>query len=242
MVYVTKGIVLHHFNYSESSIIIKVYTELFGLQSYIIKGFKNTKSKFKKSLIQPLSIVEIVAYPNSKGDIHLLKDISIAYIAKSLYINIRKTAVVFFLDEIIYKSIKEQEPNQQLFNFINDTIIHLDNIVEKISLFNLFITIQLSKYLGFYPEINYSERNNFFDLVDGLYKSIAPNHSLFIEPELSSVFYQLSKSNIDNYALMSIDYHKRTILLKKICDYYGVHIINLNEIKSLEVLEKVFED
>jgi DNA repair protein RecO (recombination protein O) len=241
MVDVTKGIVLHHINYSETSIILKVFTELNGLQSFIIKGFKSPSSKNKKTLIQPLSIIELVAYPNQKGEIGLLKEITLDYYPKSLYIDMKKTAVVFFLDEILYKSIKEHEPNQQLYDFIYNSIVHLDNITDKISLFNLFFTLQLTKYLGFYPELNYSESNNYFDLIDGIYTPVAPGHSFYIEPELSAFFYQLSVSDINNYSNLSIDYKYRTLLLNKICDYYRVHIIHNNEIKSLDVLENFFK-
>jgi DNA repair protein RecO (recombination protein O) len=240
MVYVTNGIVLHSIKYSESSKIIKIYSELYGLQSYITKGFK--KSKNNKNLIQPLTIVEIVASSHPKREIHLLKEINLIYQAKSLYVDIRKTSIVFFMDEILYKSIKELESNKQLFDFIYNSIIHLDCIVEKISLFNLFFIIQLTKYLGFYPELNYSEKNVFFDLIEGIYKPVAPVHSLYIGPEFSSFFYQITNSNINNYNSLSIDYKSRTILLDKICDYYGVHISGFKNVKSIEIFKKIFND
>lgn len=242
MLEVTKGIVLHHINYSETSIIVKVYTENFGLKSYLIKGIKGQRSKYKKNLIQPLSVIEVVSYPNQKGEINLLKEISLDYHTRSLYFDIKKTAVVFFMDELLYKSIKEYESNQQLFDFIRNSLIHLDNLTENISLFNLFFSVQLTKYLGFYPELNYSEKDNFFDLVEGIYKPVIPDHSLYLEPELSYLFYQLSYSDIDNYNLLTIDYKKRNLLLNKICEYYSIHVSGFKNIKTIDIFGKIFND
>ncbi len=239
---VTKGIVLHHINYSETSVIVKVYTENFGLKSYLIKNLKGAKSKSKKNFIQPLSIIEVVSYPNQKGEINLLKEISLGYPTKSIYFDIKKTAVVFFMDELLYKSIREYEPNQQLYDFIHHSIIHLDNISENISIFNLYFAIHLTKYLGFFPELNYSDKNPIFDLTEGIYKSAIPDHSLNIEPELAYLFYQLSSSNIDNYKDISINYKNRNLLLNKICGYYSIHISGFKNIKTIDIFEKIFSD
>ncbi len=242
MIYATKGIVLHHFDYSESSIIVKIYTELYGLQSFIIKGFKNNKSRYKKALIQPLSIVEVVAYPNPKGEIHLIKEMVLYYHPKTLYLNIKKTAIVFFLNEIIYKSIKEQEPNQLLFRFILDSLIYLDDNTEKISNFNLFFIIQFTKYLGFFPEQNYSENCAFFNLIDGIYQPSIPNHNNYIDSYLAKTFFELSNESVESLHKLKISYNDRKILLIKICNYYEIHISGFKNLKTIEVLEKIFEE
>ena len=51
MIESTKGIALHYYKYSENSVIAKIFTEKFGLQSYIIKGIRNKNSKQKLSIL-----------------------------------------------------------------------------------------------------------------------------------------------------------------------------------------------
>jgi DNA repair protein RecO (recombination protein O) len=242
MIYATKGIVLNNIDYSESSIILKAFTELFGMQTFIIKGFKSPRTKFKKSFIQPLSILEIVAYPNPKGEIHLVKDLSPYYHTKTLYVDVKKIAIVFYFNELIFRSIIEQEPNKQLFDFLIKAIEHLDMLKdEDILLFALYFSLQFSRFMGFLPEQSSFMQNMFFDLLEGTYKSEKPEHAFFIDQQLTPIFHKLTIAEFDNYQLIQLLNASQLILLKKICDYYAVHVSGLNKIKSIEFLEKIFE-
>jgi DNA repair protein RecO (recombination protein O) len=242
MIYATKGIVLNSIDYSESSIILKAYTELYGMQSFIIKGFTSPRSKFRKSFFQPLSILEIVAYPNPRGEIHLVKDLSPYYHPKTLYIDVKKIAIVFYLNELIFRSIKEQEPNKQLYDFLIEAIEHLDMLKdEDVLLFAIYFSLQLCRFMGFLPEQNSFMQNMYFDLLEGTYKSEKPEHAFFIDQQLTPLFQKLTIAEFDNYQFIQILNTGQFILLKKICDYYAVHVSGLNKIKSMEFLEKIFE-
>src|SRR5690606_29057900 len=67
MLHKTRGIVLKATNYSESSVVAQVFTEKFGLQSYMVNGARKPKAKIGTTLLQPLHLLDMVVYhrPNA---------------------------------------------------------------------------------------------------------------------------------------------------------------------------------
>ncbi|MBE9480196.1 MAG: DNA repair protein RecO, partial [Bacteroidetes bacterium] len=144
MLFKTRGIVFHQIKYSESSVIAKIYTELFGIQSYLIKGVRNKKSKIKSALLQHLSIVDLVVYHKEKSNIQYIKEIRSEYQFTSIPFDIRKSSIAVFINEILYKSIHEEEANQNLFDYLLNSIKLLDMITKRFVDFHLLFTIGLT--------------------------------------------------------------------------------------------------
>jgi DNA repair protein RecO (recombination protein O) len=95
MLHKTRGIVLHTTNYSETSVIAKVYTELFGLQSYLINGVRNKKAKVKANLLQPLSLLNLVAYHKERNGLQRVSEVSTGTTFTSIPYNIIKSNYTF---------------------------------------------------------------------------------------------------------------------------------------------------
>lgn len=55
-----RAIVLQSLRYGDNSMIVKILTENSGLQSYIVKGILNKKSKIRPALFQNMTLVDIV--------------------------------------------------------------------------------------------------------------------------------------------------------------------------------------
>jgi recombinational DNA repair protein (RecF pathway) len=55
----THGIVFHTTRYADSGAVVKIYTEKFGLQSFLVKGLYSRKSKLKAALFSHLSILDL---------------------------------------------------------------------------------------------------------------------------------------------------------------------------------------
>lgn len=235
--YKTKGIVIHQFKYSETSVIAKIYTEMFGLESFLLKGVRNNKSKVKQGLLQHLSLVDLVVYHNKKGGLQHLKEIKSNYTFKSIPFDLRKSSIVLFINEILYKSIKEEIKNEKLFNFINRALILLDETIEKYSDFHFHFLIELTKYLGFYPNNNFSEDNNIFNIKEGIFQGFVTEETYCLDKSLSYQFYVLLNKGFNEY-YVPVEYRKQ--LLSKIIDFYRIHIAGLKEVYSNQVLESIF--
>ena len=239
MLHKTRGIVLHTTKYSESSVIAKIYTELFGLQSYLLNSVRSKKAKIKFSVLQPLSLLEMVVYHKENQGLQRISEIRNNPLFTSIPYHPIKSAIAFFLNEILYKSIREEEPNRYLFEFIFNSLHWLDLKTEHYTNFHLFFLLQLTKYLGFYPFGKYSAETSYFDLPEGKFCDAEPLHVHFISFPQSAQLNRILESTYENIAEISISTAERKFLLEKLIDYYELHITGVKTIKSHKILEEV---
>ncbi|PCJ28589.1 MAG: DNA repair protein RecO [Flavobacteriales bacterium] len=241
MLHTTKGIVIHHFKYGEKSVIAKIYTQKYGLQSYILNGVRNQKSKNKAIYIQPLSLVEINAFYKEKNGLQQIKNIQLDIPFNSIPFNINKSSIAFFIAEILYKSIKEEESNSKLFDFLYNAIQILDLKESHFNNFHLLFMAHFSKYLGFYPQMPNTNNNVvfYFDLQEGSFMNLQPYHQAFIALPLSSLIYHVFGTSFDAMETLVIDTKQRRLLLNSLLDYYSLHLSNFDNLKTLDILEEV---
>jgi len=240
MIQKTRGIVLHHIKYSETSVIATIYTEKFGRQSFLIKGVRSKKATVKANILQPLFLLDLEVYFKSSRDLQSVKEVRNAFVFSSIPYDLRKSSIALFIAEILYKTIREQEANNELFEYLYHTIQMLDLKPSGISNFHLYFLIQLTKYLGFYPANSYSEINPYFDLQNGSFVTIKPMHNSYLNPELSVILSNMLPFSENQHAEITMNYTQRTNLLDKIIDYYCLHNEGLTNVKSLTVLKDVF--
>jgi DNA repair protein RecO (recombination protein O) len=235
----TRGIFLHSVKYSETSIIAAIYTESFGRQSFIVNGARSKKSTVKSVVFQPLYLLDLEMYYKAGREIHRLKDVRISNPFSTIPFDIRKSSQVIFLAEILYKCLKEEEPNPELFNFIYNSISFLDLSDDRISNFHLWFLFNLTKFLGIYPSHDNALISNFFDLQKAQFVSHEPMHNQFTDKHLTLLFSKLF--DIDHTSLENLGYtqNERRQVLEKLVEFYHIHFDNMGEIRSLSILKEV---
>lgn len=149
MVSKTNGIVLNYIKYKETSIISKIYTKKFGLKSYLINGVRTKKGKFNISSFQPLSLLELVVYENKSSEIGRIKELKFDKIYFTNHHVQKKISICLFISEVLLKLITFQVPDKNQFNFVRNSLIELDKIVDNYENFHIIFLIKFSKYLGF---------------------------------------------------------------------------------------------
>jgi len=246
MLHITKGIALQTIKFSETSIIARIYTELFGLQSYLIKGVRKQHSRIKPGLFQPLTILDLTVYHKVKGNLQSLKEVNSLHPYQSLPFEIMKSSIALFINELICKSIREEEPNQALFDFLLNACIELDSTRSNIAFFPLFFSLGLTRFLGFYPLADNSSGKEIFNLKDGIFQENPPNHKYFIQPPLSALFKELitSEETSLSYNLPDANQKPETLkarseLLGQILLYYKLHLPDFKEIRSHKILHTI---
>lgn len=239
MLYKTRGIVLHSIKYSESSLIVKAYTEEFGLQSYLLKGIRNQKSKTGPALFQPLTLLEMVVYHKEKSSLHPVKEVRLAVPTHSISSDIRKSCISLFLAELIYRTIREEETNTSLFDFLWTGFIQLDETVEDVSSFHLLFSVKLCRFLGFQPQGNRTDYHRFFHLREGSFSPLFTSPEECLDEEQSARFFQLIKTDMDQLSLIDFPAKVRSDLLDKVLLFYRFHLPGFKEIRSREVLRTV---
>jgi DNA repair protein RecO (recombination protein O) len=241
MLYTTRGIVLHQTEYSETSIIARVFTEQFGLQSYIVKGVRKLHSRVKRNLFSPLSLVDLVVYHKEKSTLHHIREISSSYQCSGISSDLKKSAISLFINELVYRSLHADLPDPNLFQFIHDSILQLDTAEDGFTDYHLAFAIHLTRFLGFLPQAVQNSTDFYFDMQDAVFTLQAPNHPLFIEPSLSSYFNRMLTSGFPTLSA-PLPHFIRQQLLEKIIDYYRIHVPVFGEMQSHLVLAEVLKD
>lgn len=242
MLHKTKGIVLHQFKYTDSSVIAHIYTERFGRQTYIFSGIRSKKSKGKINYLQPLHLLELEVYYKQKSNIQRIREFRPAYTFHSIHTSIIKQTQLIFLAEILYKCLKEEEANTGLFEFLFNSIQYFDALENGESNFHLLFLIHLSRHLGVFPAKNYNEENKYFDLKEGIYFNRPSGNNERLDERTSRLIYFLSNTSIKDLGQFRINAKQREKVLQAIIDYYHYHITNMKDLKSLDVLKAVFAE
>lgn len=235
----TRGIVLKTTNYSESSVIVQVFTEKFGLQSYLINGVKKPKAKIPLNLLQPLNLLEMVVYYKPGGNIQRVSELRQIPAFQTIPYDVRKTSILIFLNEILYKAIRQYSPDEILFEFLFTSIEVLDRMDQGISYFHMYFLLHLTRFLGFYPDRTLETSADYFDLKNGVFTTNLPAHQAVLHQPYTGHWTRLLNANFESLASLNIQVIDRRILLQKIVSYYQLHIEEFGQVKSLQVLEEV---
>ena len=232
----TQAIVLSAIKFQEKSLIVKCFTKSDGLKSYFIpSAFSSKKSNQKIAYFQSLNILEIEANHKNKGTLEHFKEVKIAYNYQNINTDIVKSSMVLFLSEVLHNSIFEEEKNENLFSYLETSLMWLDTH-DSISNFHLIFLIQLTKFLGFYPQMQEVE-GNYFEMIDGIFSpfqgtSCLNEHETQLLKKLLNLRFEDTLKN----------FHKeeRQLLLKILLEYYSIHLQGFKKPNSLEVLKEIF--
>jgi DNA repair protein RecO (recombination protein O) len=233
-------------------VIVKIYTGLFGLQSYLIKGIRNPKSKIKPGLFQPLTLLDLIVYHKEKQSLQSVREVRLAHAYQEIPFDIRKSSVALFINELLYKAIREEEPNPGLFAFLWNTCLQLDSAEEGISGFHIQVAVQLMQYLGIFPQTNYTEQCSVFNMREGIFQTSIPGHPHYLDQENSMLFHSLlinsdqpntvRVQNIELNAVrvQNIEPLHRGRMLEIILLYYQLHLPGFKGMQSHHILHSVF--
>lgn len=241
MIIKTRGIVLRSMKYSETSIIVDVYTEEKGLRSYIVSGVRTKNAKIKSGHLQLMSILDLVVYHRDDKDLTRTKEIKSAHVYQSIPFDVVKGAVGLFMTELAQKTIKEQEENPALFRFLFDSFVHLDSTPHPVANLHLHFLLELSVFLGFMPGEADNPETSYFDMQEGNFVEYEPIHAYFMSRELSDLVAQLLKSNREACHTIKMNKIERRQLLKHLLDFFKLHIDDFPTINAHLILEEVLD-
>lgn len=235
----TRGIVLKTIKYGESSIIADIYTENKGLRKYIINGVRSQKARVRASLLQVMSLVEMVVYDREDRDLNHIKEIRASYVYHSLPFDVRKGAIALFIAEISRKTIHDTEENLQLFDFLFETFRHLDETTAPVNNLHLHFLLELSGFLGFLPGGEYCQETPFFDMQEGIFVVSMPMHQHYLDEDFSEIISTLLQVPVTSCHELKMNTSQRRKLLQYLLDYYRLHIDYLPEIHAHQILQEV---
>jgi DNA repair protein RecO (recombination protein O) len=238
MVVKTRGIVLRTVKYGETSIIADIYTEGFGVRSYIVSGVRTSKAKVSAGLLQVMSLVDIVAYDKVEK-LNRIKEIRAAHVYTRLPFEMGRASVGLFMAEVTKRVIRESEENADLFDFLFSAFRYLDETEHSFANIHLVFLLELSGYLGFRPhEEDYTE-GSVFDLKNGYFTKGIIGHSHFLNDKQASLLRGLLSVSWHDSHTIAISRSERRLLIGDLLKFYQFHLDNFPEIQSFKILQEI---
>lgn len=230
-----KAIFLHKIKYGDSGLILKLYTKSHGTMAFLLQGLKG-KNKSLPAILHPLAVLEIQYSESGKSDLKRIKELQVSEPLHHIRSDIHKSSLAFFLSEVCLKCLHEKEENRDLFNFIEASIQLLENS-EKFGNFHLIFLVRLSRFLGFSPVGNFKGRE-FFDLQEGLFTVLRPNHIHYFEPSEAKNLNQIIETGFD-FINQSLTKSEKARMLNSLLKYFQIHVTGFGNLKTLDVLQQI---
>jgi len=239
----TKAVVLRTVKYGETSIIATMYTELFGVQSYIVKGVRKTNKKGGQvSYYQPGALLRLHVYHNTLKHLQFIKEAQWDYLFTDIFFDVTKNAVAMYIVELLQHVLKQPEANPDLFYAIEEALTQLDKNNNAFAAnLPLYFTLRLCAELGFQIQGTYTAATPFLDLHEGVFVADEPLGLNSIGGELAAATAKIAAihfySELEN---IKLNQSLRRMLLQAYQDYMKHHISGFGEIKSLKILHEIF--
>lgn len=234
----TRGLVFHVSRYSDSSGIIKVFTEESGMQSFVIKSLFSRTAKIKPALFGHLALLDLVVDHKPGRSLQYIREATVNKAFHEITDDIARSSVLLFVNEVLYKAIREEESNLPLFEFIEYSLDSLNNLTIPVQSFHLLFLIRLSEHLGFDPTYSLMTEGEHFDMMSGVPEAIDPMHAFVISGEALRLLKQLSKIDYPSLDQVTAPREVRSELLDKLIDYYRIHLPEMSELKSVKILQE----
>lgn len=220
MLHKTRGIVFRFTKYGDSSIIVTIFTELFGIQTYIVNGVRSKNGKNKIALFQPLTLLDLVVYYKENASIKRIKEVKCLHPYQTLSTDIRKSSLAMFINEMLNKTVKDESHAHEIFEFLLNALILLDHQDTMFENFHLIFLIKLSRFLGF-----------------GAHQAEEILGVRMLDREEEEILKILLTA--DFTLPVSITNVQRRNLLEAILRFYSIHNESLGQIKSIQVLKEI---
>lgn len=220
MIHKTRGIVFRFTRYGETSIIVTIFTEEFGLQSYIVNGVRSKSAKNKIALYQPLTLLNLVVYHREHANLERIKEIQCFHPYQSLTVDIKKSTIAMFITELLNKTVKEESGAVNMFEFLVDSLLRIDALRTGVENAHFIFMIQLSRYLGFGPQ--------FVNEILG---------GRVTDESTELVLKQMLSAQFENEIVATNE--QRRNILDLLLKFYAEHMETFGELKSVQVLRDV---
>jgi DNA repair protein RecO (recombination protein O) len=241
----TRGLVIRSVKYGETSLVVTMFTELFGIQSYMVSGVRkeSVKAGMRASQFQPATLLDMIVYHHERHNLQRIKDCQWAVLYQQIFSDIRKNAVALFMVELLQKCLKQPDPQPELFYFLEDVLQDLDQATPMVAAnIPIYFALHLSHFFGFRMQDTYDEENTMLDLREGIFVDEPPAHPHWVGNQLSFTVSQFLKAQQPaELEQIPMNREGRRLLLNTCLQYYALHVSDFGSLRSLPVLQEVLE-
>ncbi len=237
-----KSLIINNVAYNDVANIITAYSLENGRESYVFYRGRGKNNLLKSVFLQPFTVLDLEIAKKKSSALPQLKEIRQSFPLTDLLFNPIKSSIAVFLAELLYKVLRDTSYDRVLFSFLENSVRVLDLLDKGVANFHLVFSIQLTRFLGYYPNIQENNASDvYFDMENGIFTSVLPMHTRYLSKEDTAVFIRLLNMNYDNMSLFQFSRQERVALLRQILNYYYIHSPEFRDLKSLSVLQDLFD-
>jgi DNA repair protein RecO (recombination protein O) len=236
----TEAIVLHSIKYGEQRIIADLFTRAHGRVSFIVPLPRSSKGRLKKQFFQPMTLLNVEYDLRPSVQLQKLHDAALLSPLSSMHSEPSKLAIALFLSEFLYHALKSEQQNEPLFQYVTSSIEWLDGSDGHFANFHLVFLMRLSRFLGFYPNLEHDADDTFFDLRAATFCAAPPLHRDYLLPLEATHIQLLMRMDYASMHLFLLSRSQRSRILELLLTYYRIHLPDFPELRSTEVLHELF--
>lgn len=236
----SEAIVLHSIKYGESRLVVEMFTRQSGRVAFMVTLPKSQKQGVRKQLFQPLTMLDIEADLRATAQLQKLRNVRLLCPFVSIPFDAYKLSITLFLAEFLYQALRSETQNAPLFDYMADSLQWLDSQSAGFSNFHLVFLMRLSRFLGFYPNLENYSQGDYFDLRESEFVGTAPVHHDFLVPQEAEKLQLLMRMDYPTMHLFQLSHHDRNRMLDIALAYYRLHLPGFPELKSLSVLKELY--
>ena len=236
----TSALVLHAIKYGETRLIVDLFTRQHGRLSFIVSLPKSPKAKVRKQYFQPLTLLEIEAGIRPKAQLQKVRDVRLAAPFATIPFDPHKCAISLFLAEFLYHALRGEQQNAPLYDYIANSLLWLDGQSDHFANFHLVFLMRLSRFLGFYPNLDHYVSGDYFDLRESVFTARPPLHRDYLMPQEAEKVQVMMRMDYPTMHLYRLSHVARNRLLEIALCYYRLHLPDFPELKSLGILQALY--
>lgn len=244
MLHKTRGIVLRVVKYGDTSVIANIFTELFGIQSYMVNGVRSSKPQAAKgNLLQPGNILELVVYHQEQKNLQRISEFKSGYIYTALHFNVVKNTVALYIIELLQRCLKQPEQQLELYYLAEHALQLLDSSEPPVAAnLPLFFTLKLAEMLGFRLNGRCTEYTPYLDLQEGTFVDLPPHHINHLDhasSELTDMLFHCRE--LQALGAIAMTKERRRKLLYSYLDFLKLHMPDFTELHSPSILHEILD-
>jgi DNA repair protein RecO (recombination protein O) len=213
-----------------------------GRRGIYLRGMKKSKNSAVTAHFHNLAILEVVTAASTKSKLLYLREYHPLVQLHSIRTDISKGAIALFVSEVIYRTLREESGDEELFEWLKGMISTLEALEGNCANFHLKFLAGFCRQMGFLPHDNWSEQTPLFDIISARF--VTPDSSndsgyLFSEQD-SLLLHRLLSADFNEAMQIPLNAKARNSFCDQMLKYLSYWLETSINIRSVAVLHTIF--
>lgn len=236
------GIVLRSVKYGETSLVVTIFTDRYGVHAFLVQGVRSSSSgRNKAAYFQPGTLLDMVIYLQPQKNLHRIREYKTAYIYANIQESIIRNSVLLFSAEMLLRLLPAEAPFPELFSFAYSYLVALDRSDNRIvSNMPLYFLVKCSALLGYELSGQYTADTPYLNISEGGFSASAPVFGTTVTNLDSSILSRfVAADSLEELTDINMNSESRFRLIDWYLEFLQQHTQHLSNVRSLQVLRTI---